>query len=184
MGLDMYLSRRTYVKNWEHTPKDKEWKVSVKRGGKAFKGIEPSKVSYIEEEVAYWRKANHIHQWFVDNVQDGEDNCAKYWVSKEKLEALLELVEKVLAASELVGGKTIKAHEFKDGKLVEVERPERVIKDPTVASELLPTSDGFFFGGTEYDEWYYHGLVETRQQLVDALASDTGEGEYEYQSSW
>ena len=25
-----------------------------------------------EDEVAYWRKANAIHQWLVDNVQWGK----------------------------------------------------------------------------------------------------------------
>lgn len=31
----------------------------------------------IWKEIGYWRKANHIHKWFVDCVQDGEDDCEK-----------------------------------------------------------------------------------------------------------
>lgn len=38
----------------------------------------------IEEEI-YWRKANAIHGWFVENVQDGEDDCGCYEVSYSQL---------------------------------------------------------------------------------------------------
>jgi hypothetical protein len=36
-------------------------------------------------EIISWRKANAIHKWFVDNVQDGVDDCGKYKVTKEHL---------------------------------------------------------------------------------------------------
>ena len=47
------------------------------------------------EEVGYWRKANHIHKWFVDNIQKGNDNCRRYLVPKSKLKGLLLLCEMV-----------------------------------------------------------------------------------------
>ena len=59
--------------------------------------INPKKISYIEEEVVTWRKANQIHAWFVENVQKGVDDCAVYQVSKELLEQLKELCLKVKA---------------------------------------------------------------------------------------
>ena len=31
-------------------------------------------------EVAYWRKANAIHGWFVYNIQDGVDDQNEYYV--------------------------------------------------------------------------------------------------------
>ena len=40
--------------------------------------------------MGYWRKANAVHNWFVDNVQDGNDGCKHYWVSKEDLQKLLD----------------------------------------------------------------------------------------------
>ena len=74
MGLDMYLTRKTYVKNWEH--KNDKWSVSVKKNGKKFNGVDESKIKYIEEEVGYWRKANHIHRWFVEKNQGGKTTAA------------------------------------------------------------------------------------------------------------
>ena len=89
MGLDMYLSKKTYVKYWEHNG-DNNYDVKVTKAGEPTK-IDPKKVSYIVEEVGYWRKANQIHQWFVDNVQGGVDDCRDAYVERDKLEELLNL---------------------------------------------------------------------------------------------
>ena len=50
----------------------------------------------IIEMIADWRKANHIHKWFVDNVQNGEDDCWYYEVTREQLEVLLETCKTVI----------------------------------------------------------------------------------------
>ena len=62
----------------------------------------------IVENVGYWRKANAIHKWFVDNVQDGIDDCDYHnEVTKEILEDLLDTCEKVIANSKLIDGKIV-----------------------------------------------------------------------------
>ena len=44
----------------------------------------------IIERVGYWRKANQIHNWFVNRVQDGIDDCEYHHeCTKEILEELL-----------------------------------------------------------------------------------------------
>jgi len=184
----MYAARRTYVKQWDHEPPEKTFTVSVSLGGKPYKGIEPERISYVEEEIMYWRKANHIHAWFVENVQDGEDDCKSYYVSKEKLEELLSVCKQVLKSSELVDGMITNGTEYSkdhpNGKaLVE---PGKVIKDPTVAKKLLPTQEGFFFGSYEYDEWYLGDVQTTHDWIVRTLGE---EGRYPdssimYHSSW
>ena len=69
MGLDMYLSRKKYIgANWEH--RGITGTIDIKQKDKSIP-IDFNKVTYIEEEVGYWRKANQIHKWFVDNCQDG-----------------------------------------------------------------------------------------------------------------
>ena len=58
----------------------------------------------VEVTAAYWRKANAIHGWFVDNVQNGEDNCSRYYVSRDNMSELVTLCKKVIKtgdASEL-----------------------------------------------------------------------------------
>ena len=95
MGLDMYLNKRTYIKNWEHTPKSERHNITITKGG-AIVSIDKDKISYIVEEVAYWRKANQIHNWFVNYVQGGEDDCKEYSVSIEELKILLVEINEVL----------------------------------------------------------------------------------------
>lgn len=150
MGLDMYLDRRTYVKQWDHIGETKQYKVEVTRGGEPTT-IDPKKVKYIIEEVGYWRKANQIHNWFVENVQNGEDNCGDYYVDKDQLQELLDLCKKV-------------------------------DNDHSLAEALLPSASGFFFGSTEYDEWYFKDIEATIQILEEAL--ENSNGAYYYTSSW
>lgn len=161
MGLDMHLSKKTYVQNWDHQTPEEKHEVIVKRGGKVVETIKPHRVKYIEEEVAYWRKANHIHKWFVDNVQGGEDNCNQYYVENGDLVNLLEVCKKVK-------------------------------EDPSKAEELLPTSEGFFFGSTDYDEYYMKDIDYTIEILEEAISEkyvdENGNkrysGDYFYSSSW
>jgi hypothetical protein len=63
-----------------------------------------------------------------------------------------------------------------------LELCRKVKADNSLADSLLPSASGFFFGGTEYDEWYFNGIDNTIQILEEALAD--GHGEYYYSSSW
>lgn len=96
MGLDMYLERRTYVKRWDHIDDTKQFAVSVTRGGAPYTPIKPERISYVIEEVGYWRKANQVHRWFVENVQKGDDDCEAHYVPRETLIELLREVNAVL----------------------------------------------------------------------------------------
>lgn len=84
MGLDMFLYAKKYVDNYN--PKYKELSAKIKEvmGLPADSGN-----TYVEAEVCYWRKANQIHKWFVDNVQDGNDNCGEYYVTRDDIEKLI-----------------------------------------------------------------------------------------------
>ena len=173
MGLDMYLSRNMYVSD--------DQRRSLKITGFKSK-LRLDKVRFIIEEVGYWRKANAIHNWFVNYVQAGNDDCKEYYVSEEDLQKLLKTVNKVLESSELVDGDIVNGYHFENGKKTPVIEKGKYIKDPSVAKELLPTTEGFFFGSTDYNQYYYEDLVSTKKILEEALAND--EGDYMYQSSW
>lgn len=174
MGLDMYLSRKLYV--WGDD------RMNLKITGLRQR-VNPGKVSYIIEEAGYWRKANAIHNWFVTNVQEDKDDCGTYWVPREKLEDLYDAVVKVLASTELVDGEVIRGTTWtkKDGLQNNMEQG-KVLKDTSIAEKLLPTASGFFFGGTDYDDYYWDCLLDTKKILEEVL-KDT-EGDYEYTSSW
>jgi hypothetical protein len=52
---------------------------------------------YIQFSVGYWRKANAIHGWFVENVQEGRDDCNEYPVERTDLNKLRTLCKAAIA---------------------------------------------------------------------------------------
>ena len=46
-----------------------------------------------------------------------------------------------------------------------VKRCSAVLENPDLASELMPTRSGFFFGSTEYDKYYFSDLKDVRKQF-------------------
>ena len=170
MGLDMYLYRKERISTIQKSIKyvdenNHEKEIELKEGY-------PENTYNLDvvTEAAYWRKANQIHKWFVDNVQDGVDDCREYYVSRGALVKLLEVCKKVKANSKLVDKNGIK-----------------VIEDPTTAKKLLPTCPGFFFGQYEYDESYMYDIDQTIEQLEEIFKKDktsSWEVSYSYTSSW
>jgi hypothetical protein len=133
--------------------------------------------------MMYWRKANHIHKWFVDNVQGGKDDCGNYYVSEEKLEELLHTCERILEDSKLVKGKVCTGERLINNSWKKMYEEGKVIENSETAKKLLPVTEGFFFGGTDYDEWYYKDIEDTVKVLKGALKMKHG-GEFYYHSSW
>lgn len=148
MGLDMYLEirREEYVSRYTKSKTLKrEWSKFIKENGPGLVSVEPDMVCRKTTwEVGYWRKANQIHNWFLEHCgprdHDGEviDDCRSIEVSVSKLEQLLEECKMVLA-------------------------------DHSLAQIYLPTKSGFFFGTTEYDEYYFEDLEHTVKVLEPVI---------------
>jgi hypothetical protein len=60
---------------------------------------------------------------------------------------------------------------------------KQVLADHSKAEDLLPAQSGFFFGSTDYNEWYFSDLEDTVSILENCLTMDEGWSFY-YQSSW
>ncbi len=70
--------------------------ISIKKGKKKLDHIKPDRVCSVVEEVMYWRKFNALHKWFVDNIQEGVDDCKESFVDESDLKMLLETLTYVL----------------------------------------------------------------------------------------
>ena len=165
MGLDMYLSARKHLEkiNWKAIQGNDELSYSSPEAvyPKFNDLMEITQLSDVATDIygaevsvtcAYWRKANQIHNWFVTNVQNNNDNCGEYYVSQDKLIELLALCKHSLEK-----------------------------KDPN----LLPPQEGFFFGGTDIDEWFWRGLTNTINQLERIFAlPEIDKLSFYYSSSW
>tara|TARA_Y100001973_G_scaffold92857_1_gene143121 strand:+ start:10510 stop:10995 length:486 start_codon:yes stop_codon:yes gene_type:complete len=161
MGLDMYLDKHHYYggKYKTHDHEKEYWRHSLEVKGKFAEenGLSENNISEIVQNVAYWRKANAIHGWFVTNVQEGNDNCQQHWCTSDQLKTLLMTCKEVIKALD--------------------------DKNYAKAEGLLPPTEGCFFG--QYDvkhNWYREEIEETISQLTEALKLP-GESFY-YTSSW
>lgn len=194
MGLDMYLKRGKKIpgRDFNHIKKLNELVCeygdeSVKEAYKDFilECGQHFKWYSFFEEVCYWRKANQIHKWFVDNVQDGVDDCDYYEVTKEDIEKLLNVCKEVLEKTITEKGQVENGKTLKDGEWISNYEEGLIITNPEVAEELLPTQDGFFFGGTGYDEWYLEDLKHTVEEFEKLLKEFDFDNNYlVYTSSW
>ena len=154
---EMYVSKVDYKKFSETSDVDKSLNndyqiVTTLFGLDKFISKDMFSGLTIGFPVAYWRKSNQIHNWFVTFIQDGNDDCGKYIVHRDRLEELRDICKEVL-------------------------------EDNSKAEELLPNSEGFFFGSQEYDEYYFGDLQNTVEMLNRALELPETYDLY-YQSSW
>jgi hypothetical protein len=101
-------------------------------------GLDMMLIHDVEEwnEVGYWRKANAIHRWFVDNVQNGVDDCGEYKVTAEQLIQLRDECNQVLNDSSLAEsllptqpGFFFGGTEYNDGYVYDLENTVEIIND-------------------------------------------------------
>lgn len=93
----------------------------------------------VDNKVMYWRKANQIREWIVSNA--GYDRMNNCVEFPLSKETLIRLRDDC----------------------------KRVIDNKELAREILPTRSGFFFGDTEYDDWYFDDIRTTYVKLKEIL---------------
>ncbi|MCE7792858.1 hypothetical protein K8O68_10570 [Salipaludibacillus sp. CUR1] len=167
MGLDMYLISMPKIEGMDYEDvhsANVHLRELEEKQNELFRKVKPhiihsekfgmSSISLMEV-VGYWRKANQIHHWFVENIRNGKDDpCFTELVTKQNLEDLLNLCLIVLSNK----------------------------KNP---QDLLPTRFGSFFGSYEYDDFYFIEIEETKSLLENLLKNFDFETHYlMYQCSW
>lgn len=60
-----------------------------------MKNIKTERVCYVIEKLAYWRKFNALHSWFIHNCAKGNDDCQRILVKRKHLEELLTICIKI-----------------------------------------------------------------------------------------
>jgi hypothetical protein len=98
MGLDMYLYAEKNLTDYDWYPEEikKQYQQVLAITDSNNLQYKESKSLVIKFEAMYWRKANAIHKWFVDNVQDGEDECRLHSVGREHLLELVNICNTVI----------------------------------------------------------------------------------------
>jgi hypothetical protein len=161
MGLDMYLQR------------------SKEMNEKAFADAYDN----IDSGVIYWRKANAIHKFFCDHgrlAKDGQEQVGYYYIDRQDLMKLLDHI--YVITSDKIKVEDINYYDIdKGGNVTETVEYKLNI---TAAEELLPTTSGFFFGGTDYDYWYFRSLQRTADLIKRELTNNPSQETWFYYASW
>lgn len=106
-------------------------------------------------EDVYFRKLNWIRNWLVKHLELNEDEC----------------VEDVLVPKEKLEELLSDVH--------------AVLNNHNLAEQLLPTKGGFFFGGTDYSDYYFDSLIGIETEIQALLATTDFETEdVYYDESW
>lgn len=146
-----------------------------------------SKYYTIFEQIADWSKANQIHAWFVNNIQNEIDDCSYYFVTKDNLLDLKKICEKVLKLNPYTLDKDSYLLYYSANNLIEkgIITKEQYAKLETELNKILPTKEGLFFGPTDYALSYFLNVKETLKMLTKILDNADFENEiYLYNSSW
>lgn len=111
------------------------------------------------EEVAYFRKVNFLHLWVEQHLNEGKETNCEQ--VPMHLEAIAGLAQTCT----------------------------RVLMYPELGEELLPTVEGFFFGSTEYDNYYLadvESVLSACQEILEyeEHSDPPGSGRYVYWSWW
>lgn len=108
-----------------------------------------------EEEIAYYRKTNFLIPFFETMAERKVENCVYLPVNKSWIEELQERCKTLL---DLIEVDKLEDEEYKIPG-------EAIIR----AYELLPTQEGFFFGSTDYDEYYFMHVHEVYESCPAIL---------------
>lgn len=162
MGLDMYLNVRKYVDaqlgTWqdENRPPNPDFHTLVETAKIALDSLPESRRGYAMVEIP-------ALYWRKSNAIHNwfVTNCARGEDDCKPVYVSRNDLTELLNVCRSV--------------LTKTENPE----------EVLPTGSGFFFGSTDYDEWYFEDIKRTATEF-DALLSDPSleDCEFVYRASW
>jgi len=158
MGLDMYLTARRYLRTYG---RDNEVET-VNKINEMF-GLEAFKEDSFSDEIRIKELVFAAAYW-------RKANAIHAWFVKNVQDGKDECQESWVD---------------RDHLQALIDTCKAVLKDTSKAAELLPSQSGFFFGSTEYDEWYFRDIEYTVERLEKVLSTPAFEDcDFYYWSSW
>jgi hypothetical protein len=165
MGLDMYLHAKKYVEKIDWTKLDRDNDLGMDS---------PEVVNPLWNDIVNTSGmsdvATDIYGVHV------EVTCA-YWRKCNQIHAWF--VKNVQGGNDNCGEYYVSHEKLKE--LLTTCQQALFNKDPN----LLPPQEGFFFGGTDIDEWYWREIKDTIKKLKRVLAlPEMSKLSFYYTSSW
>ena len=165
MGLDMYLNARKYLSKIDHTVLQANQELSYNSPEAVY-----PKFNDLMELTQLSDVATDIYGASV------EVTCA-YWRKANQIHAWF--VREIQGNEDNCGEYYVPREKLIE--LLALCKHALENKDPS----LLPPQAGFFFGGTDIDEWYWNDIKNTISQLERIFAlSQMDQLSFYYNSSW
>lgn len=191
MGLDIYFHKVKRVRKSNSEPlktieeyskiADKRAKDRARRfGNKVVRSLEQIDADaytefYNKEFIDKLPKYTRYSFVYGDMAYEVKD--------VEKVRKFFKMfVDRIYAESDAYFRKVNFVYQFFSDKLVDeccfvtksdledmIDRCNKVLKNHDLAEKLLPTRSGFFFGSTEYDDWYFSDVKDVRSQFKKLL---------------
>lgn len=160
MGLDVYFYKGKRKNYNAYTKAFKEWQEKEPESGKMahdeYEKLSKAKQEEIQKENSEWYESQpKMDKYDITDIGyfrkvnflmaffKYEDNCEFKEIAKCELEDLVERCNAVLTTPKK-------------------SRQEK-------AEDLLPTQSGFFYGSTDYNEWYYKDVEDVRDWASEVL---------------
>jgi hypothetical protein len=158
MGLDMYLEVRRSTRTTDWTPQGEKFVNQLGRDILDISGL---------------RELAGEESYYVTT-----ETTAIYW---RKVNAIHKwFVDNIGGGVDECQRMYVKRKDLED--LRDLVKDVLIHRDK--ASIALPTESGFFFGNTEYDQWYWSDLEYTARELDRVLANTRDTDDFYYQASW
>ena len=110
-------------------------------------------------------------------LRDSNDNEVVYWRKANQIHAWFDNC--------LGGVENLEVYRITESMVKELLSTCRnVLANPDKAQELLPTQSGFFFGSTEYGEWYFDDITYTIEKFEQIMKTFNFKRNQLYYTAW
>lgn len=110
-------------------------------------------------------------------------------MSLDQLTELLGICKKVKKSCKLIDGSVTNGYTLENGIKMPIVEEGKEMTNQELAHKLLPTASGFFFGNTDYDQYYMDDIDNTIEIIESLLSEKEPDRDYlnadiYYSSSW
>ena len=130
-------------------------------------------INFFKAKRAAWNKFQEEQRKY-DKLTDEEASNTEYPKMEDEEVGYFRKVNFLMSELNYTGNCEYKEIIRYDLEQLKV-KCEKVLADHDKAEELLPTCSGFFFGNTEYNEWYFQDVQEVFDWVsgvLDGLKND------------
>ena len=134
------------------------------------------------EKIGYWRKFNALHSYIVTEIgKNPESNCEYIEMLESDIDTLLEKLGRI---KEILDGAPKLKFETNEWNGQEYSTWDYDKKTQNAVAKILAPQDGFFWGSTDINSFYYDNILSSIKIFIEAKRRAQAGQTIEYSSWW